>query len=59
MNNELWKYIQELKKGSIQLADLKGCLSVTTGNKLEAAFAGLPSDRPVARKAETMKEMWP
>ena len=59
MNNELWTYIQELKKGTIQLADLKGCLSVTTGNALETSFAGLPSDRPIVKKAQAMKEMWP
>ncbi len=56
MNNQLWTYIQELKKGNIQLADLKGCLSETTGNAFEAAFAGLPSDRPLVKKSDSM---WP
>lgn len=59
MNNELWTYIQELKKGSIQLADLKTKLSIPMGNALETAFAGLPSEQPMKQKAQTMEVSWP
>ncbi|OWR27663.1 hypothetical protein CDO73_20945 [Saccharibacillus sp. O23] len=59
MNNELWTYIQELKKGSIQLADLKNKVSIPMGNAFETAFAGLPSERPMKQKAQAMDVSWP
>lgn len=59
MNNELWTYIQELKKGSIQLADLKPKLSIPMGTALETAFAGLPSERLMKQKAQAMDKSWP
>ncbi|MEJ8303502.1 hypothetical protein [Saccharibacillus sacchari] len=38
MNNEIWKYIQELKNGNLQLADLNGCLSGNTNYLLKEVF---------------------
>ncbi|GEM_PF-5307225 len=59
MNNELWTYIQELKKGSIQLADLKNKFSIPMESAFETAFAGVPSERPMKQKAQAMDVSWP
>ncbi|WP_172196881.1 hypothetical protein [Saccharibacillus qingshengii] len=38
MNNELWSYVQKLKTGNLQVADLNGCVSTNTNFLLKEVF---------------------